>query len=216
MNIIRSNFSDLTDAQIKQYESLMSLYESWNNKINVISRKDISELNIRHVLHSLSIAKIIKFIPETKILDVGTGGGFPGIPLAIMFPEVSFHLTDSIGKKIKVVKAISDELGLKNVVAEQIRSENVNQQYDFVISRAVTNMTDFIKIVDGKVSSKSKNSLDNGILYLKGGDLTNELKQLKNVKTFNISSYFNDIFFESKKIVYLPMPCKGKGNQLAD
>tara|TARA_B100001142_G_scaffold39549_1_gene35036 strand:- start:2980 stop:3564 length:585 start_codon:yes stop_codon:yes gene_type:complete len=194
----------------------MSLYESWNNKINVVSRKDISELNIRHVLHSLSIAKIIKFIPETKILDVGTGGGFPGIPLAIMFPEVSFHLTDSIGKKIKVVKAISDELGLKNVVAEQIRSENVNQQYDFVISRAVTNMTDFIKIVDGKVSSKSKNSLDNGILYLKGGDLTNELKQLKNVKTFNISSYFNDIFFESKKIVYLPMPCKGKGNQLAD
>ena len=182
MNIIRSNFSDLTDSQIKQYESLMSLYESWNNKINVVSRKDISELNIRHVLHSLSIAKIIKFIPETKILDVGTGGGFPGIPLAIMFPEVSFHLIDSIGKKIKVVKAISDELGLKNVVAEQIRSENVNQQYDFVISRAVTNMTDFIKIVDGKVSSKSKNSLDNGILYLKGGDLTNELKQLKNVK----------------------------------
>ena len=216
MNIIRSNFSDLTDSQIKQYESLMRLYKSWNNKINVISRKDISELNIRHVLHSLSIAKIIEFIPETKILDVGTGGGFPGIPLAIMFPEVSFHLTDSIGKKIKVVKAISNELGLKNVVAEQIRSENVNQQYDFVISRAVTNMTDFIKIVDGKVSSKSKNSLDNGILYLKGGDLTNELKQLKNVKTFNISSYFNYIFFESKKIVYLPMPCKGKGNQLAD
>ena len=211
MNIIRSNFSDLTDSQIKQYESLMRLYKSWNNKINVISRKDISDLNIRHVLHSLSIAKIIQFITETKILDVGTGGGFPGIPLAIMFPEVSFHLTDSIGKKIKVVKAISDELGLKNVVAEQIRSENVNQQYDFVISRAVTNMTDFIKIVDGKVSTSSQNSLANGILYLKGGDLTNELKQLKNVKTFNISSYFNDIFFESKKIVYLPMPCKGKG-----
>ena len=216
MNIIRSNFSDLTDSQIKQYESLMRLYKSWNNKINVISRKDISELNIRHVLHSLSIAKIIEFIPETKILDVGTGGGFPGIPLAIMFPEVSFHLIDSIGKKIKVVKAISNELGLKNVVAEQIRSENVNQQYDFVISRAVTNMTDFIKIVDGKVSSSSQNSLANGILYLKGGDLTNELKQLKNVKTFNISSYFNDIFFESKKIVYLPMPCRGRGNHLGD
>ena len=194
----------------------MRLYKSWNNKINVISRKDISELNIRHVLHSLSIAKIIEFIPETKILDVGTGGGFPGIPLAIMFPEVSFHLTDSIGKKIKVVKAISNELGLKNVVAEQIRAQNVNQKYDFVISRAVTNMTDFIKIVDGKVSSSSQNSLANGILYLKGGDLTNELKQLKNVKTFNISSYFNDIFFESKKIVYLPMPCTGRGNQLAD
>ena len=194
----------------------MRLYKSWNNKINVISRKDISELNIRHVLHSLSIAKIIEFIPETKILDVGTGGGFPGIPLAIMFPEVSFHLTDSIGKKIKVVKAISNELGLKNVVAEQIRAQNVNQKYDFVISRAVTNMTDFIKIVDGKVSTSSQNSLANGILYLKGGDLTNELKQLKNVKTFNISSYFNDIFFESKKIVYLPMPCTGRGNQLAD
>jgi 16S rRNA (guanine527-N7)-methyltransferase len=194
----------------------MRLYKSWNNKINVISRKDISELNIRHVLHSLSIAKIIEFIPETKILDVGTGGGFPGIPLAIMFPEVSFHLTDSIGKKIKVVKAISNELGLKNVVAEQIRAQNINQQYDFVISRAVTNMTDFIKIVDGKVSTSSQNSLANGILYLKGGDLTNELKQLKNVKTFNISSYFNDIFFESKKIVYLPMPCTGRGNQLAD
>ena len=194
----------------------MRLYKSWINKLNVISRKDISELNIRHVLHSLSIAKIIEFIPETKILDVGTGGGFPGIPLAIMFPEVSFHLTDSIGKKIKVVKAISNELGLKNVVAEQIRAQNVNQQYDFVISRAVTNMTDFIKIVDGKVSSSSQNSLANGILYLKGGDLTNELKQLKNVKTFNISSYFNDIFFESKKIVYLPMPCRGRGNQLAD
>ena len=160
--------------------------------------RNLLELNIRHVLHSLSIAKIIEFIPETKILDVGTGGGFPGIPLAIMFPEVSFHLTDSIGKKIKVVKAISNELGLKNVVAEQIRAQNVNQQYDFVISRAVTNMTDFIKIVDGKVSSSSQNSLANGILYLKGGDLTNELKQLKNVKTFNISSYFNDIFFESK------------------
>jgi 16S rRNA (guanine527-N7)-methyltransferase len=194
----------------------MRLYKNWNNKINVISRKDISELNIRHVLHSLSIAKIIEFIPETKILDVGTGGGFPGIPLAIMFPEVSFHLTDSIGKKIKVVKAISNELGLKNVVAEQIRAQNVNQQYDFVISRAVTNMTDFIKIVDGKVSTSSQNSLANGILYLKGGDLTNELKQLKNVKTFNISTYFNDIFFESKKIVYLPMPYRGRDNQLAD
>ena len=128
------------------------LYENWNNKINVISRKDISELNTRHVLHSLSIAKVINFLPETKILDVGTGGGFPGIPLAIMFPEVSFHLTDSIGKKIKVVQAIANALGLKNVIAEKIRSENVNQQYDFIISRAVTNMSNFVKIVDGKFS----------------------------------------------------------------
>jgi 16S rRNA (guanine527-N7)-methyltransferase len=192
------------------------LYKSWNNKINVISRKDISELNIRHVLHSLSIAKIIKFVPNTKILDVGTGGGFPGIPLAIMFPDVTFHLTDSIGKKIKVVKAIVYELGLKNVIAEKTRSESVDQQYDFIISRAVTNMNNFIKIVDGKISLASKNSLKNGILYLKGGDLTSELKFFKTAKTININSYFSDPFFETKKIVYLPMPYVGKDTHLVD
>ena len=216
MNIIKSNFPDLKDSQYKQFESLAKLYESWNNKINVISRKDISELNIRHVLHSLSIAKIIKFIPNTTILDVGTGGGFPGIPLAIMFPDVTFHLIDSIGKKIKVVKAIVNELGLKNVIAEKTRSESVDQQYDFIISRAVTNMSNFIKIVDGKISLASKNSLKNGILYLKGGDLTSELKFFKTAKTINISSYFNDTFFETKKIVYLPMPYMGKDTRLAD
>jgi len=171
LNIIKSNFPDLSNVQFQQFESLAKLYESWNNKINVISRKDISKLNTRHVLHSLSISKIIKFVPSTKVLDVGTGGGFPGIPLAIMFPKVLFHLTDSIGKKIEVVSEITKKLGLKNVLAEKIRSENVNQQYDFVVSRAVTNMTDFIKIVDGKISSNCKNSLKNGILYLKGGDL---------------------------------------------
>ncbi len=216
MNIIKSNFPDLKDSQYKQFESLAKLYESWNNKINVISRKDISELNIRHVLHSLSIAKIIKFIPNTTILDVGTGGGFPGIPLAIMFPDVTFHLIDSIGKKIKVVKAIVNELGLKNVIAEKTRSESVDQQYDFIISRAVTNMSNFIKIVDGKISLASKNSLKNGILYLKGGDLTSELKFFKTAKTINISSYFNDTFFETKKIVYLPMPYMGKDTHLVD
>ena len=216
MNIIKSNFPDLKDSQYKQFESLAKLYESWNNKINVISRKDISELNIRHVLHSLSIAKIIKFIPNTTILDVGTGGGFPGIPLAIMFPDVTFHLIDSIGKKIKVVKAIVNELGLKNVIAEKTRSESVDQQYDFIISRAVTNMSNFIKIVDGKISLASKNSLKNGILYLKGGDLTSELKFFKTAKTIKISSYFNDTFFETKKIVYLPMPYMGKDTRLAD
>ena len=216
MNIIKSNFPDLKDSQYKQFESLAKLYESWNNKINVISRKDISELNIRHVLHSLSIAKIIKFIPNTTILDVGTGGGFPGIPLAIMFPDVTFHLIDSIGKKIKVVKAIVNELGLKNVIAEKTRSESVDQQYDFIISRAVTNMSNFIKIVDGKISLASKNSLKNGILYLKGGDLTSELKFFKTAKTIKISSYFNDTFFETKKIVYLPMPYMGKDTHLAD
>ena len=214
MNIIKSNFPDLKDSQYKQFESLAKLYESWNNKINVISRKDISELNIRHVLHSLSIAKIIKFVPNTKILDVGTGGGFPGIPLAIMFPDVTFHLTDSIGKKIKVVKAIVYELGLKNVIAEKTRSESVDQQYDFIISRAVTNMNNFIKIVDGKISLASKNSLKNGILYLKGGDLTSELKFFKTAKTININSYFSDPFFETKKIVYLPMPYVGKDTHL--
>ncbi|MDC0958773.1 16S rRNA (guanine(527)-N(7))-methyltransferase RsmG, partial [Flavobacteriaceae bacterium] len=189
---------------------LTILYENWNNKINIISRKDISELNIRHVLHSLSIAKVINFLPKTKILDVGTGGGFPGIPLAIMFPEVLFHLTDSIGKKIKVVQAIANDLGLKNVVAEKIRSENVNQQYDFIVSRAVTNMSNFVKIVNGKISSKNKNQLKNGILYLKGGDLSEELKDFKHVKSFKINSYFNDTFFDTKKIVYLPMPCTDK------
>ena len=216
MNIIKSNFPDLKDFQYKQFESLAKLYESWNNKINVISRKDISELNIRHVLHSLSIAKIIKFVPNTTILDVGTGGGFPGIPLAIMFPDVTFHLTDSIGKKIKVVKAIVYELGLKNVIAEKTRSESVDQQYDFIISRAVTNMNNFIKIVDGKISLASKNSLKNGILYLKGGDLTSELKFFKTAKTININSYFSDPFFETKKIVYLPMPYVGKDTHLVD
>jgi|TARA_B100000767_G_scaffold22358_1_gene19995 16S rRNA (guanine527-N7)-methyltransferase len=216
LNIIKSNFPDLKDSQYKQFESLAKLYESWNNKINVISRKDISELNIRHVLHSLSIAKIIKFVPNTTILDVGTGGGFPGIPLAIMFPDVTFHLTDSIGKKIKVVKAIVYELGLKNVIAEKTRSESVDQQYDFIISRAVTNMNNFIKIVDGKISLASKNSLKNGILYLKGGDLTSELKFFKTAKTININSYFSDPFFETKKIVYLPMPYVGKDTHLVD
>ena len=210
LNIIKSNFPDLTDYQITQFNDLTMLYENWNNKINVISRKDISELNIRHVLHSLSIAKVINFLPKTKILDVGTGGGFPGIPLAIMFPEVLFHLTDSIGKKIKVVQAIANDLGLKNVVAEKIRSENVNQQYDFIVSRAVTNMSNFVKIVNGKISSKNKNQLKNGILYLKGGDLSEELKDFKHVKSFKINSYFNDTFFDTKKIVYLPMPYTDK------
>ena len=199
LNIIKSNFPDLTDYQITQFNDLTMLYENWNNKINVISRKDISELNTRHVLHSLSIAKVINFLPETKILDVGTGGGFPGIPLAIMFPEVSFHLTDSIGKKIKVVQAIANALGLKNVIAEKIRSENVNQQYDFIISRAVTNMSNFVKIVDGKFSFENKHQMKNGILYLKGGDLTKELKDFKHVKSFKINSYFKDTFFDTKK-----------------
>ena len=213
MNIIKSNFPTLTNSQLFQFESLTKLYRDWNNKINVISRKDISELNIRHILHSLSIAKIIDFKSKSKILDVGTGGGFPGIPLAIMFPEVSFHLTDSIGKKIKVVQAVVDELGLRNVKAEKIRAEDVDQTYDFVVSRAVANMTDFVKIVNDKISPINNHPFKNGILYLKGGDLSSELKSFKSVKTFNISDYLNDSFFETKKIVYLPNPYKGKGTQ---
>ena len=201
MNIIKSNFSSLTNSQILQFESLTKLYENWNNKINVISRKDISELTTRHVLHSLSIAKLIEFKPKSN---------FPGIPLAIMFPEVSFHLTDSIGKKIKVVQAIVDELGLRNVKAEKTRSEDVNQKYDFIVSRAVANMTDFVKIVNDKILTINNHPFKNGILYLKGGDLSSELKSFKSAKTFNISDYFNDSFFETKKIVYLPISYMGK------
>ena len=201
MNIIKSNFSSLTNSQILQFESLTKLYENWNNKINVISRKDISELTTRHVLHSLSIAKLIEFKPKSNI---------PGIPLAIMFPEVSFHLTDSIGKKIKVVQAIVDELGLRNVKAEKTRSEDVNQKYDFIVSRAVANMTDFVKIVNDKILTINNHPFKNGILYLKGGDLSSELKSFKSAKTFNISDYFNDSFFETKKIVYLPISYMGK------
>ena len=213
MNIIESNFPTLTNSQLFQFESLTKLYQDWNNKINVISRKDISELNIRHILHSLSIAKIIDFKTKSKILDVGTGGGFPGIPLAIMFPKVSFHLIDSIGKKIKVVQAVVDELGLRNVKAEKIRAEDVDRKYDFVVSRAVANMTDFVKIVNDKISPINNHPFKNGILYLKGGGLSSELKSFKSAKTFNISDYFNDSFFETKKIVYLPNPYMGKGTQ---
>ena len=213
MNIIKSSFPNLKNTQLLQFESLTKLYDNLNNKINVISRKDISELNTRHILHSLSIAKVIDFKSNSKILDVGTGGGFPGIPLAIMFPEVLFHLTDSIGKKIKVVQAIVDELGLRNVKVEKIRSEDVNQKYDFIVSRSVTNMTDFIKIVDDKISPINNNSLKNGILYLKGGDLSTELKNFKAAKIFNISNYFNQSFFETKKVVYLPIPYKDKDTQ---
>tara|TARA_B110000305_G_scaffold143217_1_gene159345 strand:- start:15697 stop:16338 length:642 start_codon:yes stop_codon:yes gene_type:complete len=213
LNIIKSNFSYLSGLQIKQYESLKILYESWNHKINVVSRNDILELNTRHVLHSLSIAKFIDFKPKSKILDVGTGGGFPGIPLAIMFPDVSFHLIDSIGKKIKVVKAIVEELGLTNVKAEKIRSEHVEEKYDFVVSRAVTNMTDFKKIVDGKFSTINNHQIKNGIIYLKGGDLSLELKNFKSARIVEINKYFKEPFFETKKIVYLPISCKGMGSQ---
>lgn len=206
MDIIQKYFPDLTEEQNRQFLLLQSLYEEWNNKINVISRKDIDQLYERHVLHSLAIAKIIRFKNKTSILDVGTGGGFPGIPLAILFPECSFHLVDSIEKKINVVQEISLALNLRNITPEQIRAEKIKTQYDFIVSRAVTAFPAFYNWVRTKVKHESKNELKNGILYLKGGDLNEELKDFKSrIKTFEISDFFTEPFFETKKIIYLPI-----------
>ena len=205
MEAILKQFPDLSDNQILQFQKLQGLYEDWNAKINVISRKDIDELYTRHVLHSLGIAKIIDFRPGSKIMDVGTGGGFPGIPLAILFPEVDFYLIDVIAKKIRVVNEVAAGLGLKNVKAEQKRAELVKQEFDFIVSRAVTNMPDFVKWVDDKVAKKQNHELANGILYLKGGDLTEELKDFPKATQYNLSDFFTDEFFETKKVVHLPL-----------
>jgi 16S rRNA (guanine527-N7)-methyltransferase len=204
--IIFHYFPDLTDKQKKQFEQLGSLYKEWNDKINVISRKDIENIYTNHVLHSLGIAKVISFKPGTEVLDVGTGGGFPGIPLAILFPDTHFHLVDSIGKKITVVKEVTMALGLKNVMAEQIRAEQVRGKYDFVVSRAVTRMKEFYGWVNSKVKADSRNSLDNGIVYLKGGDLDEEMSELKRLYSiYNLSDYFKEKFFETKHVVYVPL-----------
>ncbi len=208
MEAILKQFPDLSDNQILQFQKLQGLYEDWNAKINVISRKDIDELYTRHVLHSLGIAKIIEFRPGSRIMDVGTGGGFPGIPLAILFPEVDFYLIDVIAKKIKVVNEVAAGLGLKNVKAEQKRAELVKQEFDFIVSRAVTNMPDFVKWVDDKVAKKQNHELANGILYLKGGDLTEELKDFPKATQYNLSDFFTDEFFETKKVVHLPLKYK--------
>ena len=205
MEEILKQFPNLTDNQLQQFEKLQFLYEDWNSKINVISRKDIDELYTRHVLHSLGIAKILEFKPGSKIMDVGTGGGFPGIPLAILFPEVDFYLIDVIAKKIRVVDEVASALELKNVKAEQKRAELVNQEFDFIVSRAVTNMPDFVSWVNGKIRKNSKHELQNGILYLKGGDLTEELKDYKKAEQFNLSDFFKDEFFETKKVVHLAL-----------
>lgn len=208
MDIILKYFPELTEVQISQFQQLEALYHDWNSKINVISRKDIDQLYVKHVLHSLAIAKIQKFEPGTYVLDVGTGGGFPGIPLAILFPETRFYLIDVILKKVNVVKAVSESLNLKNVKAEQIRAENVKGDFDFIVSRAVTNMPDFVSWIKDKIKKQQKHELKNGILYLKGGDLTEELASFPNAKQYNISDFFEDDFFETKKVVYLPLKYK--------
>lgn len=208
MNLILKYFPDLSLQQIDQFERLFDLYAAWNSKINVISRKDIDELYLRHVLHSLGIAKVIQFKKNTKILDVGTGGGFPGIPLAILFPESSFHLVDSINKKLKVVDAVADALGLTNIKTYHKRAEEMNNTYDFIVSRAVTSMPSFVIWVKGKVNKKSNHLLKNGILYLKGGDLTEELRSFPKATIYNLEDYFEDPFFETKKVVHLPLKYK--------
>ncbi|WP_340203010.1 16S rRNA (guanine(527)-N(7))-methyltransferase RsmG [Ascidiimonas sp. W6] len=208
MQKLLTYFPELTEYQISQYKRLPALYEEWNSKINVISRKDIDFLLERHVLHSLGIAKIQSFKPGAQVLDVGTGGGFPGIPLAIMFPETNFYLVDAIGKKIKVVEAVVEALNLTNVKVSHTRVEKVNKEFDFIVSRAVTNMPDFVKWVRSKIAKKSVHEMKNGILYLKGGDLTDELKLFTTHQEFLLSDYFENSFFETKKVVYLPLKYK--------
>lgn len=204
--LILKYFPDLTKEQQSQFDSLYDLYKEWNEKINVISRKDIDNLYTNHILHSLGIAKVMSFKPGASVLDVGTGGGFPGIPLAILFPETNFHLVDSIGKKITVVNEVAKGAGIKNVRGEWIRAEQTKGKYDFIVSRAVTRIKEFYGWVHQKVKEKSIHDLDNGILYLKGGDLDEELSELKRMHSlYNLSDYFTEEFFETKKVVYVPL-----------
>lgn len=206
MTLLSSYFPDLSPEQIHQFEALEGLYQTWNAQINVISRKDTDHFYERHVLHSLAIAKIVQFLPGSKVLDIGTGGGFPGIPLAILFPEVQFHLVDSIGKKIKVVQEVAASLGLQNVQASHARAETIKDRYDFIVSRAVTQMPVFLTWVKGKSAKKNLHNLKNGVLYLKGGDLSEELAGLRYpVKEFPISEFYKEEFFETKKVVYVQL-----------
>jgi 16S rRNA (guanine527-N7)-methyltransferase len=209
LELIKHHFSNLTEHQVKQFESIAEVYKDWNQKINVVSRKDIDEIYTRHVLHSLAIAKIQSFLPGSRVLDVGTGGGFPGVPLAILFPDTKFTLVDSIGKKIKVVEEVVEALGLKNVTAINDRVENISGEFDFIVSRAVAVMPSFVHWVKGKIAKESRHELKNGILYLKGGDLSEELKPYKTVKIFELSKLFEEEFFDTKKVVYLPMKYRG-------
>ncbi|MBS3738065.1 16S rRNA (guanine(527)-N(7))-methyltransferase RsmG [Mesohalobacter halotolerans] len=209
MKYITSYFPGLEQKQESQFKAISELYKNWNQKINVVSRKDIDEIYLRHVLHSLAIAKFIQFKPGSKVIDVGTGGGFPGIPLAILFPETRFTLVDSIAKKIKVVNEVVENLGLQNVKTINGRVENTKGHYDFIISRAVAAMPTFVKWTKGKIAKQSQHDIKNGIIYLKGGDLSKELKPYTKVEVIPISKYFEDDFFETKKIVYLPQKYKG-------
>lgn len=206
LELIKRYFSNLSPGQISRFEIMQELYFEWNSKINVISRKDIDELYTRHILHSLAIAKVIEFKAGTQIVDVGCGGGFPGIPLAVIFPEVEFTLADSIGKKISVVNEIAKSLGLNNVQGVHKRAEQLNRKYDFVVSRAVTAFPKFVGFTRNLISGKQKNYLPNGILYLKGGDFLEEIKPFKkNIEIFDISNFFQEPFFETKKVIYLPL-----------
>lgn len=207
VDIIYGYFPNLSDTQKNQFAQLGELYRDWNSQINVVSRKDIDALYLHHVLHSLGIASFVQELKQgTKVLDVGTGGGFPGIPLAIFFPEVQFHLVDSIGKKIKVVREVAAALGLDNVEAYHMRAEQLDEKYDFVVSRAVTRFADFLPWVQNKFEKKDKNGIPNGVLYLKGGDLRQELKEARvKADLISLSDYFKEDFFETKYVVYLPM-----------
>lgn len=209
MEILLKYFDFFTEAQRDQYTKLEGLYKDWNLKINVVSRKDIDELYLRHVLHSLGIAKVVQFQSGAKIMDVGTGGGFPGIPLAILFPEVQFHLVDSIGKKIKVVNEVVEGLGLTNVKTTHGRVEEVKDTYDFIVSRAVAQMETFVRWTKNKVHKKQNHKIKNGILYLKGGDLTDELKKYTSATIYQLSEYFEEEFFATKKVVHLGLKYKG-------
>lgn len=204
MEVIKKYFPELTEEQLDRFSKLGDLYRFWNSQINVISRKDIDFLYLHHVLHSLTLAKVMKFTPKTKILDVGCGGGFPGIPLAILFPEVNFFMVDSIGKKIKVVNEVAKALGLKNVKAEHMRVQDVKDKFDFVVSRAVTSFPSFVDMVRKNISLKDKNALPNGILYLKGGDFDHEIKAYgKRISIYECTEFFEEDFFETKKVIHL-------------
>jgi 16S rRNA (guanine527-N7)-methyltransferase len=204
MDLLLKYFPEITSTQMEQFSALPQLYIEWNEQINVISRKDVVNLMERHVLHSLTIAKFVQFKDATKIMDLGTGGGFPGVPLAIMFPGSRFHLVDSIGKKLKVIDAVKEAIGLKNVFTFQSRAEEMNFQYDFVVSRAVAPLSDLVRWTKGKYFARSTNSIRNGLICLKGGDIDAEVSVVKEARTIPISQYFSEAYFENKSLVHVP------------